>query len=266
LVGDDFEVYYRRGDRQYSVQQTHRSRHDERISDTLHPLIHSRFLALDNQYQLKKISPGSTAYLNARKDYLDNATDIVSTLLSGTNAFSMLIAKNSSDRILSFKSDVTVGTEGKLTVVENITIYNGNGQTGDIAFENINNDIQRGIVRDFPTGYVNKKGFNVNTGFSLKRVLLDGKDVPYINEYLSNGTRIKVGEHDVMLPEGSFTYTFEYETDRQIIFHEGKDELYWNVNGNGWVFTIDTEHLDLQIKTVFRVPMETVSLSLRRNN
>lgn len=213
---------------------------DERIAATLHPLIHSRFLSLDNQYQLKKISPGSTAYLNARRDYLDNAADIVSSLLGGTNAFSMLIAKNSSDRILSFKSDVTVGAEGKLAVVENIKIYNGNGQTGDIAFENVNNDIQRGIVRDFPTGYVNKKGFNVKTGFSLKRVLLDGKDVPYIKEYLSNGTRIKVGEHDVMLPEGTFTYTFEYETDRQIIFHETKDELYWNVNGNGWVFTIDT--------------------------
>jgi uncharacterized membrane protein YgcG len=27
---------------------------------------------------------------------------------------------------------------------------------------------------------------------------------------------------------------------RQVIFHDDKDELYWNVNGNGWVFTADS--------------------------
>ncbi len=37
-----------------------------------------------------------------------------------------------------------------------------------------------------------------------------------------------------------YTYQIQYETERQLIFHEDKDELYWNVNGNGWAFTADT--------------------------
>ncbi len=213
---------------------------DSRIASSLYPLIYSRFLSLDNQYQFKKLTEGTSGYLKAKQDYLSNAMDIISTIATNTNEFRTLYSKNPGDRILSFNSDVTIAANGKLSVIETITVYNGNGQTNGLAFEEVNNDIQRGIVRDFPTGYVNKKGFNVNSGFTLKNVLLDGKEEPYIKEYLSNGTRIKVGQHDVILPEGRFTYTFEYETDRQVIFHNDKDELYWNVNGNGWVFTIDS--------------------------
>ena len=69
------------------------------------------------------------------------------------------------DRILRFHTDIDVQKNGQVHVTEYITIYNGNGQ-GNAT----NNDIQRGIVRDFPTVYTDKDGYKVKTGFSLKRV------------------------------------------------------------------------------------------------
>src|SRR5690606_977928 len=104
----------------------------------------------------------------------------------------------------------------------------------------LNDDIQRGIVRDFPTSYLDSSGFRVTTGFRLRKVLKDGVEEPFVTESVSNGTRVKIGRQDVLIPNGEFTYQLEYETQRQIIFHETKDELYWNVNGNGWVFTADS--------------------------
>ncbi len=38
---------------------------------------------------------------------------------------------------------------------------------------------------------------------------------------------------------GEYTYTLAYRTTRQIGFFDDHDELYWNVTGNGWAFSID---------------------------
>ncbi len=46
-------------------------------------------------------------------------------------------------------------------------------------------------------------------------------------------------EKKVILPPGEYTYTFIYETDRQLGFFPEFDELYWNVTGNDWNFPID---------------------------
>lgn len=133
------------------------------------------------------------------------------------------------DRILKFHSDITVKEDGNLLVTENITIYNGNS-----------GNIERGIFRDIPTLYKDTSGFWHERGFSFKSVTKNGKKEPYNKENISGGVRLLIGDKDVYLPDGIFVYKIEYETSRQIIFTSEKDELYWNVNGNGWIFTADT--------------------------
>ena len=133
------------------------------------------------------------------------------------------------DRILKYHSDITVQSDGELLVKETITIYNG--QYGSI---------ERGIFRDFPTLYQTKEGFWEERGFSVKNVYRDNKKEPYEKEKLKDGIRLKIGNKDVILPNGAFTYTIEYVTTRQVIFTADRDEVYWNVNGNGWMFTADT--------------------------
>lgn len=155
-----------------------------------------------------------------------------------------------SDRITLFENIVTVKPDGVLHVIENITVYNGNGEeeTGGVlppdfeAAGGNNNEIQRGIRRTFPTVYVNRYHFFQNTTFKLLDVKMNGADVPYEvdKELGKNGYAVKIGDPAKYLENGYYTYTIVYETEHQIKFLDHFDELYWNVTGNGWGFRIDS--------------------------
>ena len=160
------------------------------------------------------------------------------------------VPKDFSDRILRFHSDIVIKKNGNITVRENIRVFNGDGENtpGFDPRNSIysNNDIQRGIVRDFPTRYEDSTGFWVETGFDVVRVLRNGKEENYITNNLTNGERLMIGNEDVILPTGVIDYVIEYRTRNQLIYHNDKDEFYWNVNGNGWVFTADTISCSIQ--------------------
>jgi hypothetical protein len=200
---------------------------------------------------IERITNGDTLLLKklktaaGQKKWEKNLLDMHAKFIeNGEMLWPMLFARDFSDRILVFHSDIKVLPSSKLMVEETIVIYNGNGEKSpDINYNTNyepNDDIQRGIVRDFPTRYLGKNGFWENVGFELLSVTKNGESTNYHTESLDNGTRILVGDAEVSLSPGIYTYQFLYQTDRQIIFHPEKDELYWNVNGTGWVFFADS--------------------------
>jgi uncharacterized membrane protein YgcG len=136
-------------------------------------------------------------------------------------------AVGAQERIVAFRSDVSVAADGALTVTETI----------DVRVEG--QQIKRGILRDFPTQYRDRAGNKVRVPFDVIGVTRDGAAETYALETLANGMRIRIGNRDVMLPRGEHTYTISYRTARQIGFFKSHDELYWNVTGNGWTFAID---------------------------
>jgi uncharacterized membrane protein YgcG len=131
------------------------------------------------------------------------------------------------ERILSWQTDIVVRPDSTLEVTETLKVR----AEGD--------QIRRGILRDFPTTYQNRRGTRVVTGFDVVTVKRDGQPEPYRTERVSNGVRVRIGETDVFLSPADYTYTIVYHTDRQIGFFDDHDELYWNVTGNGWDFPID---------------------------
>ncbi len=131
------------------------------------------------------------------------------------------------ERILSFRSDITVRQDSTMTVRETITVR-AEG-----------NKIKRGIYRDFPTTYRDNRGNRYTVGFSVESVLRDGRPEPHHEESVSNGKRVYIGEKNTYLGRGVYVYTLAYRTDRQLGFFPDHDELYWNVTGNGWDFPID---------------------------
>jgi uncharacterized membrane protein YgcG len=131
------------------------------------------------------------------------------------------------ERLTSFDSDITVAKSGTLTVAETIAVYATNER------------ISHGIYRDFPTTYTDKNGLKVKVRFDVSTVTMDGHDEPYSTESISNGVRVKIGDKDTIIDTGPHTYVLTYTTARQIGFFDKYDELYWNVTGNGWIFTID---------------------------
>ncbi|MEP6784924.1 MAG: DUF2207 domain-containing protein [Sphingomonadales bacterium] len=131
------------------------------------------------------------------------------------------------ERILDFVSDVTIGRDGMLDVTETIRLVS------------LNQSINRGIQRDFPTSYNNGLGQRTSVGFEVVSVQRDGHDEPWERITISNGVRVRIGQADVLLPIGVHTYVIRYRSSRQIHYGEKSDELYWNATGTGWTFPID---------------------------
>jgi uncharacterized membrane protein YgcG len=171
----------------------------------------------------------------------------VRDVILSNSAFEKLVAADQTDRILKFFSDIKVKKNGLMEVTEYITIYNGDGSQSDLYYDihpndshEINNDIQHGLVRDFPTIYENNQGFRVVLPFTIKSIYRNNKHEAYISENLNNGVRLFLGSANEDLAVGIHEYVISYETSNQLIFHDNKDELFWNVNGTGWVFTADS--------------------------
>jgi uncharacterized membrane protein YgcG len=131
------------------------------------------------------------------------------------------------ERILDFRSEIRVHRDGSMTVTENIRVVCAGQQ------------IKRGIFREIPTKYKDRYGNRIKVGFEVLRILRDGHPEGYHIKELSNGKSVYIGQENVFLKPGEYTYTLTYKTNRQLGFFKDFDELYWNVTGNGWDFVID---------------------------
>ena len=136
------------------------------------------------------------------------------------------LSAKAEERILSFDSNVQVARDGTLTVTETIRV------------EAEGKQIRRGIFRNLPLLF-EQDGRTVRAGFTLLSVMRDGKPEPYQVNTSRDGARIYVGDKDVFLSPGAYTYTITYETNRQIRFFDDHDEVFWNATGNEWDFPID---------------------------
>ncbi len=147
---------------------------------------------------------------------------IVAFLLLG-----LPMAGLANERILSFHSDIRVMTDGMIEVTETIKVR-AEG-----------NRIKRGIYRDFPTEYEDKLGNEYKVAFQPLAVLRNDKPESYHTQEVRRGIRTYFGRADRFIEHGEHTYTFRYRASRMLGFFEEHDELYWNVTGFDWAFTID---------------------------
>ena len=130
------------------------------------------------------------------------------------------------ETIREFDALIEVRPDGALEVTETILV-NAEGR-----------EIKRGIFRDFPTLYRAWHG-RALAPFEVLSVKRDGADEPWRTEERQNGVRLYIGRADRNLPHGLHRYEIRYRTDWQLGFFADRDELYWNVTGNGWSFIIE---------------------------
>jgi uncharacterized membrane protein YgcG len=150
------------------------------------------------------------------------------------------------EHILNYHSDITVHADASMTVLESITI------------KAEGNAVQRGIYRDFPTHYKDRLGNNYRVDFEVLGVNRDEQSEDWHTEDRSNGVRVYAGSADRLLAPGIYTYQIRYRTNRQLGYFADHDELYWNVNGNGWTFAINSISASITLPT--HVPPADVSL------
>ncbi len=150
------------------------------------------------------------------------------------------------ERILAYESDIEVHADATMTVTETIRVRAEGKQ------------IKRGIYRDFPTLYKDRLGNRYRVGFEILAVTRDGESEPYHTKPRSNGVRIYMGDKDVFLRGGEYTYAITYRTNRQLGFFADHDELYWNVTGNDWAFPIDNASARVRLPTSIPLPSITM--------
>ena len=150
------------------------------------------------------------------------------------------------ERVLEFHSDIRIGADGGLLVTERIAVQ-AEGRS-----------IRRGILRDFPTDYRDRLGARVKVPFEVLAVSRNGRTEPWALQSMANGVRVRIGNAAVNLPRGRHEYEITYRTSRQLGFFKRHDELYWNVNGNGWTFAMDRISADVALPAA--VPADKLRL------
>lgn len=139
------------------------------------------------------------------------------------------------ERIKNYHSHIIVNKDASVSVTETITV-NARGS-----------QIKRGIFRDLPTIYKRPNGTNYRIQFNVLGVKRNGQPENYAIESISGGKRIRIGSADKFLSHGQHTYEITYEMTRMVAFFEDFDELYWNVTGNFWEFTIDKASAEIYL-------------------
>ncbi|EDM34878.1 hypothetical protein PBAL39_00060 [Pedobacter sp. BAL39] len=131
------------------------------------------------------------------------------------------------ERILSFHTDIRIDTSGMMHLTEKIQVY-ANG-----------NQIKRGLVRRIPIYRKDIFGDRKPADFKITGILKDGKKENYKTKNDGSVRSIYIGDEDVILSPGLYTYEISYETKGQIGFFKNYDEIYWNVTGSDWDFNIE---------------------------
>jgi uncharacterized membrane protein YgcG len=160
---------------------------------------------------------------------------------------SALSARAQSERILDFHSAITLEDDASLQVTETITVISAG------------NKIRHGILRDFPTSYTDPYNNRYVVGFQMLSATYDSAPEQFRVEDQFNGKRIYLGNPNALVGPGRHVYTLTYSTNRQLGFYKDHDELFWNVTGNGWDFSIDNASATVHLPSNF--PAEKVTLS-----
>ena len=147
-------------------------------------------------------------------------------LLAVLLALSLAWPATAREVISDYASDIVLAVDGTVTVTETIEV-NAEGR-----------DIRRGIYRDIPVVLAGSDGGKVRPDFEVLDVQRDGRAETWRLERMGDFQRLWIDNPDVMLNYGKHTYAITYTMSRMARAFDDHDELYWNVSGNYWIFSI----------------------------
>lgn len=142
---------------------------------------------------------------------------------------------NQTERIKHFGSIIVVNKDASIDVTETLSVY-ANG-----------NQIKRGIVRWLPTRYVDSYGVARNTNYQIKSIEMNNVPVPYHTQFQNNQFVVYIGDKNLFLEPGIYTYRINYHVNNAVNFFKDGTELYWNITGHGWTFPIEKVDAKVQL-------------------
>ena len=138
---------------------------------------------------------------------------------------------NHTERIIDLHADIRIHSDGNVIVTEYFTVYAAGV------------NIRRGITRDIPEYRIDRN----NKTRSIPVEILSVKHNGEISEYHTETSRksgnseiiVYTGSSDAFLEKGIHQYEFVYQARGHVGFYDDFDELYWNVMGEGCIYTIE---------------------------
>ncbi|MDX2286327.1 MAG: DUF2207 domain-containing protein [Bacteroidia bacterium] len=203
---------------------------------------------------LRRLEPAA-ACARLRKACIETLNQTVARQIPRTPGLSVFLNFDPSDRITWFSARVDLQPDGWLEVTEVIEIFKGEGRSNRRYLASgswteappENSEIQRGIIRAFPTTYRDSLELLNKTPFSIQSVTRNGLPESWHRERRENGILLYLGKAEVLLPWGLHRYEIRYRTRWQTGFFGAYDQLNWNVTGNGWTFRIDSAAYELRL-------------------
>lgn len=120
----------------------------------------------------------------------------------------------------SFVSQISVGTDGALTIHEQIAVDFGSQQ-------------HHGIFRTIPIRYRYDDTHDRYLVVTVSSVTNNGGPAPYTVSNDGTNETIKIGDPNLFV-SGVNDYAITYRVDGALNSFSDHDELYWNVMGGGW--------------------------------
>lgn len=159
--------------------------------------------------------------------------------LTSQLAFIVLIAAinlayaQSVESIRSFNETIIVNKDASIDVKEAITVFANQDK------------IIHGIVRFLPIRYTDSYGIAHYTNYQILKVMKDGLVTSYHTSNTAKQMGVYIGNKDIILSPGEYTYELQYRVPSAINFLKDGDELYWNITGNEWAFAIETAQVTI---------------------
>lgn len=140
----------------------------------------------------------------------------------------------STERIINFRADIQINSDATLNVVETIQYDFGGLQ-------------KHGIYRYIPYKYKTDDGKTRLLETTAVSVTNDKKEKYNFTKTTSGDfLELKIGDADKYVT-GLKTYVISYKVNGAINHFDSRDELYWNVTGNGWEVPIDIVSVNLKL-------------------
>ena len=130
------------------------------------------------------------------------------------------------ESVLDFHSRIVVNLDASADITETITV-NAERQA-----------IQHGISRILLQYFYDAGRVQHYTRYHIRSIQNNGYPSDYHTSRNNDLLFIYVGNKDTILTPGVYVYTLQYHVENVVGFLSDRDELYWNITGNGWPFPI----------------------------
>jgi len=147
--------------------------------------------------------------------------------------FVQVYAFAQTEKITEYHVDLKVQEDRSLEVTEKIVYTPGNLR-------------KRGITRGLPNKRV-LKDKTMSMKYDILSVTKDGQEEPYHTQGEGSEKMLYVGQKEIFLKPGIYTYVIKYVVPNQIAFFEDYDEIYWNAIPHNIGFQVDTASVTVQM-------------------